>query len=201
MEAIVEARRQFLYMLQECMIPAITQTFVDYWQESPAWNKTPTFRTKMLEISEWSDSIVDSKTQELKNCCDNFDKLIEASIVSLVRIMTSVKTKSTGRLKLTMPTCEEFVRKVYKLSATEVLKSKNIMEDEDTRDEKVGEKISRSIDNVIMSYVPIKTIVNTDVESDQEEEPEEVEPEEKSIALGPPEEEEEEEDGDLLLKN
>jgi hypothetical protein len=200
MEAIVEARRQFLYMLQECMIPGITQTFVEYWHESPAWNKTPTFRTKMLEISEWSDSIVDSKTQELKNCCDNFDKLIEASIVSLVRIMTSVKTKSTGRLKLTMPTCEEFVRKVYKLSATEVLKSKNIMEDEDTRDEKIGEKISRSIDNVIMSYVPIKTIVNTDVESDQEEEEEEEPAEEKSIPLGPPEEEEEE-DGDLLLKN
>jgi valyl-tRNA synthetase len=200
MEAIVEARRQFLYMLQECMIPAITQTFVEYWHESPAWNKSPTFRTKMLEISEWSDSIVDSKTQELKNCCDNFDKLIEASIVSLVRIMTSVKTKSTGRLKLTMPTCEEFVRKVYKVSATEVLKTKNIMEDEDTRDEKIGEKISRSIDNVIMSYVPIKTIVNTDVESEEElEEVQEPPEEEKSISLGPPEEEEE--DGDLLLKN
>lgn len=160
MEAIVEARKEYMYLLQECINPVVMQTFLTMWESSDGWNKISKFKETMNEINSWGDNTVDLEVDKIKSECDYLDKLIEASVVVRVQIMNSVKIgKHSGKLKLNIPSDTEFIRKVYRYAYKELVKNCEFMKDDDTREIKLFDVVTKAIDLTIRSYVPLHSII------------------------------------------
>jgi hypothetical protein len=184
MEAVVEARREYMFMLQECMIPEMMTTYIRMYNDTEEpfrgnRGRILEFKRVTTDIQTWNDNIIDAHVDNIKAECPWFDKLIEAVIVSLVQIMSSVKiNKNNNKISLTVPSAADFVRKCYRSSQTEIYKSPDFMADEDTRETALFNKLTKSIDNVIRSYVPLQNIIamNISTSGDSvvfEDEPEE----------------------------
>jgi hypothetical protein len=206
MEAIVEARKEYMYMLQECVVPEVLKTFMELWEESDGWARMDRFIHLISEIQTWGDSNFENKVENIKKDCDWFEKLIEASIVVRVQIMNSVKVgRHHGKLKITVPSSVEFIRKVFKISVLDVKKNPSFMK-EDNYENVLYDKITKAIDQTVRSYVPLQSIISRNLSDDYEydtPEPPSI-PEPEPIEEEPVEEEEvfnvQVEDDDLLKK-
>jgi Family of unknown function (DUF5764) len=198
MEAIVEARKEYMYMLQECMCPVVMEKFIQMWNESDGWSKIQKFKETMKQIDSWGENTVEIEVEKVQSECDYLDKLIEASIVVRVQIMNSVKIgRHSGKLKLNVPAAIEFVRKVYRFTHKELAKSCEFMKDEDSRDHKLYEAVSRALDLTVRSYVPLQSIISRNLSDEYSfDEPVHEEP----IHEEPIDEEPEPEEMDLLIK-
>jgi len=195
MQAIVEARREYMNMLEECMVPEMSNTFINMYDDTQELlrgdrGRVTKFKEISGEISSWSDNVVDVHVDRIKQECPWFDKLIEATIVSFVQIMNSVKiNRMTNKLSLTIPSASEFVRKCYKAAQSYIVKSADFMAHEDERETVLGKRIAKAIDTVVRGYVPLQNIISMNISTpgDEysfggEEEPEEPEePETKTI--------------------
>jgi Family of unknown function (DUF5764) len=175
MEALVEARRQYLEALYECVIPEVVKTFVEMYDESDGGfrGKKTAFQKDLLEIKTWNSDVIGEHVETIKKCCPWLDGLIRASLVSLVQIMNSVRiSKGGGKLSLTVPTTNDFIHAVYKQAATELYKRPSIMEeqDEDDRDDVLWEKCSKALDIVIRSSVPFQKILSMNITPSNEDE-------------------------------
>ena len=187
MEAVVEARREYMIMIQECMIPEMSSTFLRMYDDTEEMlrggrGRVAKFKEISSEISEWSENTVDVHVERIQAECPWFDKLIEASIVSLVQILKSVKINSQSvKLSLTIPSTSEFVRKCYKAAQVLICKSPEFLTDDDHRESGLVARITKAIDVVIRSYVPLQNIITMNISSPEEPEPQyesESEPEE-----------------------
>jgi Family of unknown function (DUF5764) len=204
MEAIVEARREYMNMLQECMIPEMTNTYIEMYNDTDEMligerGRIHKFREACSRIQDWGDNTIDDHVDRIKEDCPWFERLIEASVISLVQILKSVKiNKNASRLAVTIPTAAEFVRKCYKTSQAYICKSPDFIVDEDRREEVLFNKITKSIDTVVRSYVPLHNIMTLNLTAqDDEPEPEpepEQEPESRTIGT-------EEDEDDVLMKD
>lgn len=208
MEAVVEARREYLFMLHECMLPEMINTYIRMYADTEEpfrgnRGRITEFKRISSEIQEWNDNIIDVHVDNIKAECPWFDKLVEAVIVSLVQIMSSVKiNKNNNKISLTVPSAADFVRKCYRVSQAEIYKSPDFMADEDTCETVLFNKLTKAIDSVIRSYVPLQNIISMNIstsgdsvifddpEPESADEPETEEPE--------PEFQQEEED-DVLM--
>ena len=175
MQAVVEARREYMNMLEECMVPEMSSTFMNMYSDTDELlrgdrGRISKFKEISSEISSWSDSTIDVHVDRIKAECPWFDKLIEASIVSLVQIMNSVKiNKQNNKLSLTIPSTSEFVRKCYKVSQGYICKSAEFMSKEDEREFILAKRIVKAIDSVIRSYVPLQNIILMNISSRNED--------------------------------
>jgi len=190
MEAVVEARREYMFMLQECMIPEMMNTYIRMYTDANqpfrgTRGQINEFTKMTLDIKEWSDSIVDAHVDNIKAECPWFDKIIEAAIVSLVQIMSSVKiNKNSNKIQLNVPSAADFVRKCYRTSQAEIYKSPDFMGDDETRDTILMNKLTKIVDNVVRSYVPLHNIMAMNI---SESEPEPMEPMEEQEGADPEE--------------
>jgi hypothetical protein len=175
MQAIVEARREYMNMLEECMIPEMATTFTNMYEDTQELlrgdrGRISKFKEISGEIASWSDNVVDVHVDRIKQECPWFDKLIEATIVSLVQIMNSVKiNRMTNKLSLTIPTASEFVRKCYKASIVLINKSPDFMANEDEREVILAKRISKGIDTVVRGYVPLQNIISMNISNPGDE--------------------------------
>jgi Fe2+ transport system protein B len=150
------------------------------------------FKKMTLDIKEWSDNIVDAHVDNIKTECPWFDKIIEAAIVSLVQIMSSVKiNKNSNKIQLNVPSAADFVRKCYRTSQTEIYKSADFMSDDEHRETILVNKLTKVIDNVVRSYVPLHNIIAMNISEAQPYENEPIEEEQSPV--------EEEEEDDVLI--
>jgi hypothetical protein len=173
MEALVEARRQYLEALYECVIPEIMKTFIEMYDDANGGfrGKKTEFQRQLLEIKTWNSDVIGEHVESIRKCCPWLDGLIRASLVSLVQIMNSVRiSKGGGKLSLTVPTTNDFIHAVYKQAATEVYKRPDILEDEDDRDDVIWDKCSKALDIVIRSSVPFQKILSMNITPSNEDE-------------------------------
>lgn len=166
MESLVEARRQYLEALYDCVVPEIIDTFDEMYDTCEgAWGrKNGQFQKKLLEIKTWNSDVIAEHVERMNRDCPWLDGLIRASLVSLVQIMNSVRvTKNGGKLSLTVPTTNDFVHGVYKNAAAEVYKKVDIMEDKDDRDEALWDKCCKALETTIRNSVPFQRILNMNI--------------------------------------
>jgi hypothetical protein len=79
--------------------------------------------------------------------------------------------KNTNKISLTVPSAADFVRKCYRVSQTDIYKSPDFMSDDSTRETVLFNRLTKSIDNVIRSYVPLHNIISMNISTfDQEQE-------------------------------
>ena len=200
MEAVVEARREYMFMLQECMLPEMISTYMRMYSDTEEpfrgnRGRVSEFKKISTDIQSWNDNIIDAHVDNIKAECPWFDKLVEAVIVSLVQIMSSVKiNKNNNKISLTVPSAADFVRKCYRASQADIYKSAEFMADEENRETVLINKLTKSIDSVIRSYVPLQNIISMNISTSgdsvvfDEEEPEaeeEAEPEPEDDILMP----------------
>lgn len=172
MESVVEARREYQYMLYEYTVPEVLNTYIDIYSDiQMPFGKPGQFKSRLEKVEHWDDGTIERHVESVTRECPWFDKIVEACIVSLAQIMSSIKTHSLkNKVDVTVPTTAEFIRKVFKNSAQKLQKSVRVMElEDDDRDEKVYNLITKSINDVIRSYVPLSNIMAKNLSAPPEE--------------------------------
>jgi len=174
MDVLVEARREYLQSLYECMVPEMISAFYKLYLESEKMLKNQTnrliqYQKFLQEIKHWNNSIVKEHTDAFKHECPWFDDLVVAVIVSSVKIMSSVRiNKTSNKLNLSIPKTEDFVHECYKKAAEDIYNKPYIMADlmtDDEREEALWDRISECIEKVIKSYVPLQQILAMNISS------------------------------------
>jgi hypothetical protein len=186
MDAVVEARKEYMFMLHECLLPEMINTYLRMYEDTDepfrgGRGRVTEFKRISMDIQTWSDNNVELHVDNIKAECPWFDKLIEAAIVSLVRIMSSVKiTNNSNKISVTVPSATDFVRKCYRVSQQMIHKSADFMADDDTRETVLFTKLSKAVDSVIRSYVPLHNIISMNISTTEPE----MEPEQEEEELG-----------------
>jgi Family of unknown function (DUF5764) len=173
MEALVEARRQYLEALYECVAPEVIKTFVIMYEDSDGGfrGKKTAFQKELLSIKTWNSDVIGEHVESIRKCCPWLDGLIRASLVSLVQIMNSVRiSKGGGKLSLTVPTTNDFIHSVFKQTAQEVYKKPEIMEDEDEREDVLWDRSCKALDIVVRSSIPFQKILSMNITQSNEDE-------------------------------
>jgi hypothetical protein len=174
MDVLVEARREYLQNLYECMVPEMISSFYNLYLESEKMLKNQTnrliqYQKFLQEIKHWNNSIVKEHTDALKHECPWFDDLMVAVIVSSVKIMSSVRiNKCAGKISLSVPKPEDFVHECYKLAAEDLYKSPYVMADlmtDDEREEALWDRVAECIEKVIKRYIPLQQILSMNISS------------------------------------
>ena len=191
MNIIVEAKQQYTKQLMNILKPIVFDILKAEYQK--AINSTTNkkeilynFQTNLKEIQRWNSDIVKKEAEKLLDKCKYFNDVITAVFVSNIRILTSVKVdKSKKKLKITIPSNETFIHKVYMNSAKFVFNNPYLF-----KYNKQGENVNEihklieiAIDDTITELLPIQNILETYlggnmVESDEDLESEEEEEEE-----------------------
>lgn len=193
MDAVVEARREYMFMLHECLLPEMINTYMRMYSDTEEpfrgnRGRVLEFKKLTMDIQTWNDNIIDAHVDNIKADCPWFDKLVEAVIVSLVQIMSSVKiNKNNNKISVTVPSAADFVRKCYRVTQQDIYKSADFMADDETRETVLFNKLTKSVDSVIRSYVPLDNIISMNM-SKTEEEPEEIDEPEGPEEIDEPEE-------------
>lgn len=189
MDVLVEARKEYLENLYECMVPEMISSFYILYLEAEKMcknqnNRLIQYQKFLKEIKNWNNSIIHQHTEEIKKMCPYFDELITAVIVSSVKIMSVVRiTKPTSKLSLNIPKSDDFVHECYKAAANDIYKKPYVMAElmtDDEREDALWDRIAESILSVIKTYIPLKDILEMNISSpstegvfiEQEQEPE-----------------------------
>lgn len=177
MDSLVEAKREFLYKLCTVMIPHMNMAFyklyVDAETMCKGYQPLIQFQKLLKEIPHWNNSLVKDRTNEITKEFPMFNKLINITQVSFIKIMLSVRLTGEKR-KISIPklSSEDFVHECYKEAAEELYRDpkifmKNVSEYD--READLTARFSVCIKNAMDAKVPIyeilSNLMNDDLES------------------------------------
>lgn len=174
MDVLVEARREYLENLYECMVPELISSMYQLYLESEKMmknqaNRLIQYQKFLKEIKNWNNSIVREHTDAIKRDCPWFDDLMVAVIVSSVKIMSSVRlTKNAGKISLNIPKPEDFVHECYKAVAEDLYNNPYVMAElmtDDEREDALWDRIAECIEKRIKKYVPLQQILSMNIAS------------------------------------
>lgn len=193
MDSLVEAKREFLYKLCSVMIPHMNMAFYKLYVDAEAMCKgyqpLIQFQKLLKEIPHWNNSLVKDRTNEITKEFPMFNKLVNITQVSFIKIMLSVRLTGEKR-KISIPklSSEDFVHECYKEAAEELYRDpkifmKNVSEYD--READLTARFSVCIKNAMDEKVPIyeilSNLMNDDLESynfhEGDPEPDDPEPE------------------------
>ena len=109
---LVEAKREYMAQLCGVLCEQMIGVFELMYTEAqrnkkivvPNMNNPgtiPRFQVLLRDVKTWNNAIIDKHVQALKASCSWFDDLVAAVFVSYVKILSSVRLKSTGEKILT----------------------------------------------------------------------------------------------------
>ena len=174
MDVLVEARREYLQVLYECMVPEMISSFYQLYLESEKMmknqaNRLIQYQKFLKEIKNWNNSIVKEHTDAMKRDCPWFDDLMVAVIVSSVKIMSSVRlTKTSNKISLNIPKPEDFVHECYKAAAEDIYKQPYVMSElmtDDEREDALWDRVAECIEKIVKKYVPLQQILAMNIAS------------------------------------
>lgn len=112
---VVEAKQEYTKQLISILQPVIYEAlFVLYTNCEEEPNVLHAFKNELKEIPKWNNEIIKAETTRILNVCSFFNDLLTAVILSNVRILTSIRLKSSKqKVKITIPTNESFTHTVY----------------------------------------------------------------------------------------
>lgn len=212
--------------LAELLIPPVSEGF---WSISSSAkelcerNKTPdqtlrTFQNMLTKIPEWSDVTLSTEVERIQKVtrCQYLDDLLMGVFVAYMKSFASLHYRGGSteiKIDFERPTLGRFVHELYKQSARKLwqtaylFKTTGVSSEQQARNrQEVEVTISRSLEEVIRSFLPWEAIAKKyfsdpqpepihEIHEEESEEEEEEQPK-KSVQF---EEEEEEEQPKLTL--
>lgn len=167
MDTLVEAKREYLFSLCNVMIPHMNMTFykiyVDGEHICKGVQSLIQFQKLMREVPHWNQTIVKERTKEIVDDYPMFEKLLNITYVSFIKIMLSVRLTSDKRkLSIKRVDPEYFVHTCYKKAAVELYKkpeifAKNISEHE--REIDLTERFTVVIKKTMDEMIPMQNIL------------------------------------------
>jgi hypothetical protein len=201
MDTLVEAKREYLFALCNVVIPHMNMTFykifVDGEQLCKGVQPLIQFQKLMREVPHWNQTIVKERTKEIMDDYPMFEKLLNITYVSFIKIMLSVRLTSEKR-KMTIKRIdpEYFIHTCYKKAAVELYKkpeifAKNIPEHEREIDltERFTVIIKKTMDEMIPMNNILMNLIGEEDDSfnfnEEEQQQEETEQAEETPAMDP----------------
>ena len=125
MDTLVEAKREYLFALCNVVIPHMNMAFykiyVDGEQMCKGVQPLIQFQKLMREVPHWNQTIVKERTKEIIDDYPMFEKLLNITYVSFIKIMLSVRlTAEKRKLSIKRVDPEYFVHMCYKKAAIEL---------------------------------------------------------------------------------
>lgn len=167
MDTLVEAKREYLFALCNVMIPHMNMAFykiyVDGEQMCKGVQPLIQFQKLMREVPHWNQTIVKERTKEIADDYPMFEKLLNITYVSFIKIMLSVRLTSDKRkLSIKRVDPEYFVHMCYKKAAIELYKkpeifAKNVPEHE--REIELTERFTVVIKKTMDEMIPMQNIL------------------------------------------
>ena len=167
MDTLVEAKREYLFALCNVVIPHMNMAFykiyVDGEQMCKGVQPLIQFQKLMREVPHWNQTIVKERTKEIIDDYPMFEKLLNITYVSFIKIMLSVRlTAEKRKLSIKRVDPEYFVHMCYKKAAIELYKkpeifAKNIPEHE--REIDLTERFTVIIKKTMDEMIPMNNIL------------------------------------------
>lgn len=172
MDVILHAKVEYTKQLQKIMKKGIYTTFSGIFEESKSNKKQvlKTFQSNLVKIPNWNQDTIHLKHQEVVNNISEelFEKLIQAIVISNVKIFGAIKKNSNARVEVTLPDPKSFVHKVYIQCARSFYSRPNLFENRSKfishnvmakNNIKITNVISESIEETIRSILPFSSIL------------------------------------------
>jgi Family of unknown function (DUF5764) len=167
MDTLVEAKREYLFALCNVIIPHMNMAFykiyVDGEQMCKGVQPLIQFQKLMREVPHWNQTLVKERTKEIVDDYPMFEKLLNITYVSFIKIMLSVRLTSDKRkLSIKRVDPEYFVHMCYKKAAIELYKkpeifAKNVPEHE--REIELTERFTVIIKKTMDEMIPMNNIL------------------------------------------
>ena len=167
MDTLVEAKREYLFALCNVMIPHMNMSFYKMYVDGEHMCKGVQpliqFQKLMREVPHWNQTIVKERTKEIIDDYPMFEKLLNITYVSFIKIMLSVRLTSDKRkLSIKRVDPEYFVHMCYKKAAIELYKkpeifAKNIPEHD--REIDLTERFTVVIKKTMDEMIPMHNIL------------------------------------------
>ncbi len=202
MDTLVEAKREYLFALCNVVIPHMNMTFykiyVDGEQMCKGVQPLIQFQKLMREVPHWNQTIVKERTKEIMDDYPMFEKLLNITYVSFIKIMLSVRLTSDKR-KMTIKRVdpEYFVHMCYKKAAIELYKKPEIFAKtipEHEREIDLTERFTVIIKKTMDEMIPMNNILmnligeeddSFNFNDEEQQQEDEAEPTEEAPAMDP----------------
>ena len=184
------AQKEYMDQMNDVLLPFLITNFDEIYErakiDSKGKNTLIMFQQYLKDIKSWNQGILRERTDEVANSCAYFSDLLAAIIVGYVKILSSVRLKmDKQKIAIKLPKSDDFIFRIYEEVAKVLYKSPYWMGEELSEDDKIDNMrpiVSRCMEQVVKSLVPVQTILEAyigqkgklDVESqvDPNEDPE-----------------------------
>lgn len=169
-----------------------------------------TFQNMLTKIPEWTDSTLSTEVERIQKAtkCSYLDDLLMGVFIAYMKSFASLHYRGGStelKIDFDRPTLDKFIHELYKQSARKLwqvaylFKTAGVTSEQQARNRQdVQGVISRSLEEVIRSFLPWQAIAKkyfTQTEEEQTVEPEpEVKPDPKAVTFGSDSDESDEED-------
>lgn len=172
MDLILHAKVEYTKQLQKLIRKGVYTTFIGLFEESKdgGENALKTFQTKLVGVPNWSQDIILLKYTEMISHISEelFEKLIQAIVISNVKIFGSIKKNKNAKIEVTLPDSKKFAHDIYIQCARSFYQRPGLFENRRGRISQSGisknsYKISKVIDScvedTIRNVLPFNSIL------------------------------------------
>lgn len=115
-EVILHAKIEYTKQLQSLVKKPLYNTLSLLFEDSKSQKEVlKTFQTKLATIPNWNqDTIYEKYNQIISKISEKlFEKLIQAIIISNVKIFGAIKKNHSAKIEVTLPDPRQFIHKIY----------------------------------------------------------------------------------------
>ena len=180
MADLTEAKKELTQQLCDLLSPQVYKGIGSIWQSEKNLKK---FQEKLALVPKWNSDIIE---EEYNRICkktetkDLLDKLIEATFLANIKVLSSVRMGKTKNINITIPDSKKFIHHCYIEAARKLWSDPHLLDD---RKAYVSEQeikrnnkrlillIQDSIEKTVSRLIPIQSILEnylTDIIEEEE---------------------------------
>lgn len=176
---IVEAKTQYTKQLSNILKNNILEKMINEFKNTIKETKNNNevyynFQTRLKEIKKWNSDMIREEIDKILVTCPYINDIITAVFISNIKILTAVKLNTRKKkMDITIPSNETFVHRVY-TNVAKCIYSNPYMYDINNHElvdvHIINQIIDKSIDETIVSMLPIKTILESYIKTEPDDE-------------------------------
>ncbi len=172
MDIILHAKLEYTKQLQTLVKKPVYNTFLSIFEEAKLDKKEvlKTFQTKLVSIPNWNQDTIYQKYIEVTGKVPEgfMEKLIQAIIISNVKIFGAVKKNSKAKIEIVLPDSKQFVHKIFIQCARGFYQNPSLFENRSSiispvqmakNNSKIIKIINDGVDECIRNCLPFSNIL------------------------------------------
>lgn len=168
MADLTEAKKELTQQLCDLLSPQIFKGIKSIWESEKKLKK---FQEKLSLVPKWNTDIIDEEYNRIcrkEETKDLLDKLIEATFLANVKVLSSVRVGKTRNINITIPESKKFMHHCYIETARKLWSDPHLIDDRKTfvseQEVKRNNKrmillIHDAIEKTISRLIPIQSIL------------------------------------------